>query len=410
MAKSAADIIRAYNAGREPERLALKMAAMRGNMFSFYRGTAHLFWQRVREAGVAASAPAAWCSGDLHLENFGTYLGDNGLVYFDVNDFDEAALAPCDYEILRFVTSILVAAPVLKIKAAGAKELARVAAESYRTEIALGKARWIERRTATGAIGDLMTGLKKRNQARLLDRRTIAKKGRRKLDLRSGRMLPVTPAERDKLERFTKAVGKASANAAYFGFIDAARRIAGTGSLGVARYVLLIEGEGSPDGNVLLDLKAATPSSLTGVARIKQPAWRDEAERIVAVQRACQAAAPARLQAVTFDSSPFVLKEMQPTADRLDLARIARDPATLADALCTMARLAAWAQLRSAGRDGSANVDALRAFAADAVQFAPRMLVAARDLAAATAADYKVYCRSFDDATQHGKVAKAASE
>jgi len=41
-----------------------------------------------------------------------------------------------------------------------------------------------------------------------------------------------------------------------------ARRIAGTGSLGVERYVLLIEGKGSPDGNYLLDLKQALPAVL----------------------------------------------------------------------------------------------------------------------------------------------------
>ena len=399
MTKSAADIIRHYNADREPERLAMKMAAMRANVFSFYRGTAHLFWQRVTENGLASKAPAAWCSGDLHLENFGTYRGDNGLAYFDVNDFDEGALAPCEWEILRFLTSILVAAPSLDINKADAKELAKIAAEAYRAELLGGKARWIERKTATGAIGALLTGLKKRNRLQMLQRRTSEKKGRRKLDIRNARMLPATEAERLRLERFAKAFGKKHDAESFFTFIDAARRVAGTGSLGITRYVLLLEGHGSPDGNVLLDLKAATLSSMAKAGGVKQPVWSDEAARIVAVQQRCQAIAPAQLTAVAYDGHPYVLKELQPSADRLDLAHIASDKAALSDVLRAMARLAAWAQLRSSGRQGSATTDALIAFADGSSGLANRLVAAALQLSATTLADYKDYCQAFD-ATQ----------
>jgi uncharacterized protein (DUF2252 family) len=39
-------------------------------------------------------APAVWSCGDLHIENCGGYLGEDGLLYFDIVDFDEAVLAP----------------------------------------------------------------------------------------------------------------------------------------------------------------------------------------------------------------------------------------------------------------------------------------------------------------------------
>ena len=39
-------------------------------------------------------SPVCWICGDLHIENFGSYKGDNRLVYFDLNDFDESILAP----------------------------------------------------------------------------------------------------------------------------------------------------------------------------------------------------------------------------------------------------------------------------------------------------------------------------
>src|SRR6185437_14141187 len=86
--------IRRFNADREPERLALKYAAMRRDPFAFFRGTAHLFYADWPRPSPLDATPLTWACGDLHLENFGSYKGHNGLAYFDINDFDEAALAP----------------------------------------------------------------------------------------------------------------------------------------------------------------------------------------------------------------------------------------------------------------------------------------------------------------------------
>src|SRR5450830_1198939 len=101
--------VRKANAGRDPERLAMKYAALRTDPFVFLRGTCHLFYDRLPKSGIFTSSPPVWCCGDLHLENFGSYKGDNRLAYFDVNDFDEAAIAPATWELSRFIVSILVA-------------------------------------------------------------------------------------------------------------------------------------------------------------------------------------------------------------------------------------------------------------------------------------------------------------
>ena len=115
--------IRAYNAGRDPERLAIKFKAMRQDAFVFLRGACHLFYERLPEvsgAGVLRRAPLTWVCGDLHLQNFGSYKGDNRLVYFDINDFDEGALAPCTWDLVRFLTSVLVGGKTLGVKPAQA--------------------------------------------------------------------------------------------------------------------------------------------------------------------------------------------------------------------------------------------------------------------------------------------------
>ena len=85
-----------FNQGRDPDRLMLKYRAMRNDTFAFLRGTCHLFYQDWPANSSLNDAPSAWICGDLHLENLGSFKGDNRLTYFDVNDFDEAALAPCN--------------------------------------------------------------------------------------------------------------------------------------------------------------------------------------------------------------------------------------------------------------------------------------------------------------------------
>src|SRR4029077_18736166 len=47
-----------------------------------------------------------WIQGDLHAENFGTYMDGSGLLIFDVNDFDEAFVGHFTWDLQRFAASI----------------------------------------------------------------------------------------------------------------------------------------------------------------------------------------------------------------------------------------------------------------------------------------------------------------
>ena len=46
-----------------------------------------------------------WIQGDLHAENFGTYMDSAGRIVFDVNDFDEAYLGHVSWDLRRFAAS-----------------------------------------------------------------------------------------------------------------------------------------------------------------------------------------------------------------------------------------------------------------------------------------------------------------
>ncbi|MGH9847817.1 MAG: DUF2252 family protein [Blastocatellia bacterium] len=98
--------IQQFNEGRNPRLLQLKYRAMQTDAFVFLRGACHLFYEDWPQAAPLNDAPLVWSCGDLHLENFGSYQGENRLVYFDINDFDEAVLAPCTWDLARFLTSV----------------------------------------------------------------------------------------------------------------------------------------------------------------------------------------------------------------------------------------------------------------------------------------------------------------
>ncbi len=386
--------IRRANAGRDPERLALKYRAMREDPFAFLRGSCALFYRRMPRGGVHKSAPVVWVCGDLHLENFGSYRGHNGLAYFDINDFDESALAPATWDLVRILTSVSVGAATLGFGAAHADRLAGIFVDAYATALAAGKAYWIERDTASGAVRKLLDAVSQRKRAEFLDGRTAEKDGKRRLRTDNGKALPADKAQRAAVKDFMRGFAAAQPEPDFYRVLDVARRVAGTGSLGVERYVVLVRGKGSPDENHLLDLKIAAPSALLATLKTAQPRWKTAAERVAGVQQRLQAVPVAFLEPVHLDGRPFVLRALQPAQDRIDLRRADMDE--LERLVGTMGQIVAWSQLRSAGRDGSATADALIGFGRRK-KWRAALLDAARDGAAQVTRDAAAFDKAFDD-------------
>ncbi len=387
--------IQQADAGRDPERLALKYRRMRDDRFAFLRATAALFHADLPDAAALRRAPAAWCCGDLHLENFGSYKGDNRLVYFDINDFDEALLAPAAWDPLRLAASVLVARATLGVDRPRALALAEIAIGTWADTLAEGHARWVERDTATGAVAALLEGLRSRKRMDHLDKRTsLTPKGRRRLLTDGHHALPASRADRDRVLEFFERHAKASDRPGFFRPLDVARRIAGTASLGVERFVVLVEGKGGPGGQYLIDLKSARPSALVRRSPCRQPAWADEAGRVVTLQRRLQAIPSAFLQAVRVEGRPFVMRGLEPSEDRVALDRLSKAEAP--GFVRTLAQCAAWAQLRGAGRQGSANADELVDFGRRR-KWRAGLLEAARERAARSEAHWKRYAEAFDD-------------
>ncbi len=374
----------------------MKYAKMAQSPFIFLRGACHLFYEALPDSSLFRDPPLAWCCGDLHFENYGSYKGDNRLVYFDINDYDEAALAPATWDIIRLLTSIQCGVDALNATRAEALAASQSCLDSYRHALINGKPLWVERDTSGGLVNALLTTLEDRERAAFLDKRTIRKGHKRNLILDGVKALSASDAQKKMVTEFMDCFAAWQSDPKFFQVLDIGRRIAGTGSLGVERFVVLVEGKGSPDGNYLLDIKEAKPSAMVPhLARlgIKQPAWPDEANRVVTIQKRMQAVDHAFLHPVKLDGLPCILRGLQPSEDRVSISDWGKKLDRLKEVVATMGRILAWDQLRASGRSGSANADQLITFAQRS-DWVTEMLDTATEMTLITQQHWKIFIES----------------
>ena len=354
MLQSLEQRILSFNKGRYAPLLTMKYKALAENPFRFFRGTAHLFWEDLAGMVDWKDKTRTWCCGDLHLENFGSYRAANGQVYFDINDFDEAALAPATWELARFLVSVHAAADTWGIGTKEVNELGHSFIEGYAQALAGGKAYAIEKETTSPLIRSFIEQVEKRTDDTLLAKRIIPET----LTIRKDNGKALDPSARQKKD-VTKALARYMADHhAGMEALDIAIRVAGTGSLGVDRYIILAKDKRM--GKVLLfDLKASHVSSLAAHSPVKQPRWKNNAERIITIQRLMPYALPRFLDLVEAGKETYILRQLQPSADKFDHTICKGKSSLMNELLREMASALASAQIRSSSRLGSSEVDAL---------------------------------------------------
>ena len=93
----------------DPAAFRRKFRKMAAEPFSFYRGSAPLFYADVaamEDRWADERTSRVWIQGDLHAENYGTYMNSAGFLVFDVNDFDEAYLGHFTWDLRRMAGSL----------------------------------------------------------------------------------------------------------------------------------------------------------------------------------------------------------------------------------------------------------------------------------------------------------------
>src|SRR6185437_3362068 len=188
--------------------------------FAFYRGSACVFYADVadREDRWADERTSrVWIQGDLHAENFGTYMDGSGKLIFDVNDFDEAFVGHFTWDLQRFAASI---ALICWQKALSDEEITALIDTFVRAYVR--QTHWfvdveddssfsLNLETARGAVLSALQSARLSTRAQMLDRMTRVDQWNRCFRDSSG-VRRLNDAERDKvvdafaryLERITK--------------------------------------------------------------------------------------------------------------------------------------------------------------------------------------------------------------
>lgn len=124
-------LVDALNKERLPELLELQRERMSASPFAFYRGTAALMAHDL--TSQAATEKQVIICGDAHIGNFGFYASPERRLIFDLNDFDESAPGPWEWDVRRLVTSVILCGQSLGFRADQIDEAAMQAAYSYRS-------------------------------------------------------------------------------------------------------------------------------------------------------------------------------------------------------------------------------------------------------------------------------------
>ena len=351
----------AYNAGMPANLHDLKWKALQESPFRFFRGTDHIFAGDFVKAYKYKPKVKAWICGDLHFENFGTFKGENRLVYFDINDFDEAILAGPEPELTRFMSSIVIAAGMMKAPSLHLHKTLNDVLDVYSKTIQGRKALMLESEVAHGKFKKLFEQLEVRDRQAFIASRSTKHKGRITLKTDGVRYLPIDNELKkrifDKLESLTTH----HHNYEHLVCADAAFRIAGTGSLGLERYCVLAFHK-KKGKHYLLDIKECRTSCFSNLIDVKQPKFANDAERVITSGYLMQYNAPAFLAPFFFNNKWFIIKELQPVSDKLALADFGSDFKGFSEVAGEMAALIGYSHLRSSGQFGSSTTDELCKF------------------------------------------------
>lgn len=127
-------LLRQSSEGRVENLVPLRYGRMAVSPFTFFRGTAILQahdLSKVHDSGLVMPI-----CGDGHLMNFGGFATPERQLVFDLNDFDEAAVGPFEWDLKRLTASLVVAARHMRLSRGTAEHLVMTAVSTYRDRMA----------------------------------------------------------------------------------------------------------------------------------------------------------------------------------------------------------------------------------------------------------------------------------
>jgi uncharacterized protein (DUF2252 family) len=329
--------IEQFNSQRPLDLQKSKYDKMKKDPFSFFRGSCHLFHEDWPLGTKIDRSPQIFICGDLHLENFGTYKGANRQVYFGINDFDEGMYASLTRDITRLAVSVLLVGKMLGLEKADRSALATSLLDNYRQTLLTGQRQNLKE--AKGIVGNLLVKSAARSRLDLL-KKYLGDVDSDKLQEKADKILAIDDNKRDQVLAVYYGWAKQQPKPDFYECLDIKRRLAGLGSLGVDRYLLLVAGKGKHQ-RYLLDLKEQ-PASIASPA-----IWSSSARRVLTVQSLRQSPVPALLGELSIEQKSFTLRELQPSQDKIACEAENISQHDLQQLVQTVGQVTAWSHLQT---------------------------------------------------------------
>ncbi|GAA0733425.1 DUF2252 domain-containing protein [Dactylosporangium roseum] len=333
-ARDAVDIVAATNAERVADLVPIRVGRMISSPFAFLRGSA-----AVMAADLAPGPDTGLhghICGDAHAANFGLYASPERRLVMDVNDFDETAVGPWDWDLKRLTASLVSAGREAGLPDDECRTAARDCATAYRAAVAelagmpLLDAYYLTTDHSTlehFGIADLVDTFDRvRRKAKKNTSRRVAEKFTQRLDHDAWRFTPdppiLVPLDSaaafpviESLESYARTLDEEiRALFGRYAVVDVAHRIVGLGSVGYRSYVVLLHGNG--DEALVLQVKQARPSVLAPY--LPAAPDRHPGERLVRGQRWMQTVSDILLGWTTIDGRPYLVRQFRDMKGSID--------------------------------------------------------------------------------------------
>ena len=320
----------------DPDAFRQKFRKMAAGPFAFYRGSACLFYadmEREPDRWADERTGRVWIQGDLHAENFGTYMDGDGVFVFDVNDFDEAYLGHFTWDIKRMVASVALLAWMKAISDADIAHLIETYVRAYIQQVRYfvdsdrDHEYSLRLETTDGEVREILLETRLNTRVDMLEKTTLIDENYERRFRRGPGVRDLEDAERAKVQAAYEGYLETIPDAKRFRSLTyeikdiVGRKGFGIGSAGLPAYNVLVEGPTQAlENDVVLSMKqgnVAAPSRIVRDERI-QSYFMHHGHRTAVSQRALQAHADPWLGYTEVDGVGFVVSELSPYVEDLD--------------------------------------------------------------------------------------------
>jgi uncharacterized protein (DUF2252 family) len=305
-------------ASRVPELVPIRYGRMLASPFAFYRGGALIMATDL--AQTSSSGLRVQLCGDAHLSNFGVFASPERNLVFDINDFDETAPGPWEWDVKRLAASFAIGGRENGFGEKDRRAVLLEAVRAYREAMTVfARMRnldvWYSHLSVDQAVAEFTAGVgakrlrraeaniaksRTKDSMQAYEKLTHLVDGEPRIISDPPLIVPIdellpTQMERDALEQETRNLIRSYRRTLEtdrrhlleeFRFVDLARKVVGVGSVGTRAWIALFLGADEQDP-LFLQVKEAQPSVLERF--VGKSEYSNCGQRIVAGQRLMQA-------------------------------------------------------------------------------------------------------------------------